>query len=787
MYGNFAIRVFLTSVFAVFLSLSPLTAQTTGSETATDTAADAAADALPPETQALLDVLRNPEARDALIARLEASGAEAEAGSSAGEAVIDTVDSALPEAQSDAVSFGRRVAQFTQGLATTVTEKAADTWSQLGRSETIVSSLSGREIDVLLQALWQLAAIIVGTIAVYMILRRIAKPIYHRMGVRAEDATLVRTVLIYAGSALMDVLIVVVAWLAGYAIATLALGDFGQIGIRQALYLNAFLLVEMAKVGVRLLLSPATGKLRILPLGDDPAKFISRRLSAIISVLGYGQLLVIPIINQNVSYAAGRSISAILALAVLVYLVTLVLRKRRPVAEWLLGEDEEKSRRGSIRTLARSWHLFALAYLLVMFFIVMTQPGPQVFTALFNSLKVAVVVILGIVASNAMTRGAKSGFDLPQTINERLPLLERRLNQFVRRALFALRILIGLVVVLATVDLLGLVDVSGWLETDFGLNVSTTAFSVALILLASFAIWLALSSWVDYRLNPDFGSAPSSRETTLLSLLRNAATIALIIITLMFVLAEIGLNIGPLLASAGVLGLAIGFGAQKMVQDIITGVFIQFENAMNVGDVVSLGGTTGTVEKLTIRSVSLRDLQGAFHIIPFSSVDMVTNYMRDFAYFVCDMGVGYRENVAEVKDAMFDAFEELKNDPAQSGNIIADMEWFGLNSFGDSAIVLRSRIKTKPGTQWGVGRAYNAICKRIFDERDIEIPFPYRTFVMGESKEGNTQPFRITKGKPSAADESTENGDVVEGRAEEPHALEKTDRDQHARGSGRDD
>ena len=228
----------------------------------------------------------------------------------------------------------------------------------------------------------------------------------------------------------------------------------------------------------------------------------------------------------------------------------------------------------------------------------------------------------------------------------------------------------------------------------------------------------------------------------------------------MFVLSEVGLDIAPLLASAGVLGLAIGFGAQKMVQDIITGIFIQFENAMNVGDVVTVGGTTGTVERLTIRSVSLRDVAGVFHIIPFSSVDMVSNYMRDFGYFVCDMGVAYRENVTEVKQAMLDAFDRLRDDPEQAEFILGDMEWFGVNSFGDSSVNLRARIKCVPGKQWGVGRAYNEVVKDVFDDRDIEIPFPYRTLVFGEAKDGSTQTIKVggnsAPALPPATDTATD-------------------------------
>lgn len=226
--------------------------------------------------------------------------------------------------------------------------------------------------------------------------------------------------------------------------------------------------------------------------------------------------------------------------------------------------------------------------------------------------------------------------------------------------------------------------------------------------------------------------------------MRNAATIALAILTLMFVLSEIGLDIGPLLASAGVLGLAIGFGAQKMVQDIITGIFIQFENVINVGDVITVGGTTGTVEKLSVRSVSLRDVQGAFHMIPFSTVDMVSNYMRGFAYTVTDMGIAYRENVEEAKDAMFEAFERMTaNEPEVAENIMGELEWFGVQSLGDSAVVVRTRIKTEPGKQWGIGRSFNGYLKAVFDERGIEIPFPQQTIWLGENKDGSTQPFKI--------------------------------------------
>ena len=452
-----------------------------------------------------------------------------------------------------------------------------------------------------------------------------------------------------------------------------------------------------------------------------------------------------PILNSNVSFAAGRAASALIAMAVLMLAIGLVLRNRRTVSDWLLGAQTEDGARpkGALAYLARHWHWPALAYLLAMFLVVLIRPGNAVFQAFLASGQVLVVGLLGFSVATFLSRVMARGVMLPPSMSARVPLLQGRVNAFLPKVLFALRAVIFAGVVLLAFNAIGVIDLRSWMVSQFGLRLTGMILSVSLVLLVAFCLWLALTSWVDYRLNPEFGKVATAREETLLTLLRNAATIALVVITLMFVLAEIGLDIAPLLASAGVLGLAIGFGAQKMVQDIITGIFIQFENAMNVGDVVTVGGVTGTVERLTIRSVSLRDVQGVYHIIPFSSVDMVSNYVRDYGYFVCDMGVAYRENVAEVKQAMLDAFDELRGDPDQASGILDDLEWFGVNSFGDSAVVLRARIKCVPGRQWGIGRAYNGVLKEVFDARNIEIPFPHQTIYFGESKEGRTQSLRV--------------------------------------------
>ncbi|MBV2262015.1 MAG: mechanosensitive ion channel, partial [Thauera sp.] len=220
--------------------------------------------------------------------------------------------------------------------------------------------------------------------------------------------------------------------------------------------------------------------------------------------------------------------------------------------------------------------------------------------------------------------------------------------------------------------------------------------------------------------------------------------IALVVVTTMVVLAEVGINIAPLLAGAGVLGLAIGFGAQKLVQDVITGVFIQLERAIDVGDLVTAGGITGTVERMTIRSLGLRDMHGTYHLLPFSSVDTVSNYNRDFAFHVGEYGIGYREDSDEAIVHLRAAFDELLADEAQRAQILDPvLEVHGVTALADNSVNLRIRIKTLPGGQFGVGRAYNRLVKRHFDAAGIEIPYPQMTLHFGEDKQGKASPARV--------------------------------------------
>jgi moderate conductance mechanosensitive channel len=233
------------------------------------------------------------------------------------------------------------------------------------------------------------------------------------------------------------------------------------------------------------------------------------------------------------------------------------------------------------------------------------------------------------------------------------------------------------------------------------------------------------------------------RAQTLCLILQYVLVIAIVVVGTMIILKEIGVDIGPILAAAGIVGLAVGFGAQSLVKDVISGFFILLEDQIRVGDVVSIADKGGLVEKVNLRTTVLRDLAGNVHYIPNGNITVVTNMTKDFSRYVFDIGIAYKEDVDEVIGIIKEIDEELRKDPDFRNDILEPIEIMGLDQFGNSAIVIKARTTTLPIKQWRVGREFNRRLKKRFDEKNIEIPFPHVTLYMGKDKQGNTPPFTI--------------------------------------------
>ncbi|MCX7966204.1 MAG: mechanosensitive ion channel family protein, partial [Syntrophorhabdaceae bacterium] len=211
----------------------------------------------------------------------------------------------------------------------------------------------------------------------------------------------------------------------------------------------------------------------------------------------------------------------------------------------------------------------------------------------------------------------------------------------------------------------------------------------------------------------------------------------------MMILKELGINIGPVLAAAGIVGLAVGFGAQSLVKDVIGGFFIILEDQIRVGDVVEIGGKSGLVEKIGLKTTVLRDLSGNVHFVPNGEIKVVTNMTKEYSRYVIDIGIAYKEDVDRVMEVIKEIDEELRNDPEFKDDIIAPIEILGLDQFASSSIIIKARTTTLPIKQWRVGREFNRRIKKRFDELGIEIPFPHLTIFMGTDREGNQPPIKI--------------------------------------------
>ncbi|KGE76746.1 mechanosensitive channel protein [Halomonas salina] len=688
----------------------------------------------------LASLLENPETRQQLIDQLRA------------EAQIPT-DAATEAAQEVASepSLPRQLADATSHVVD-------ELGGQLGTVFDTLTGLfggglvddGGFDMSAFTSAALNLGLVILATFVLFVAIRRLVRPFFTRLSQYSLNGQglqpLLRLVVCVAVAALIDALVVSLAYVGGNLVATFAVGASGELSTRASLFLNAFLVIELLKAAVRMLFASHYEGLRLLPIGADSARYWNRWIARLIGLAGYGLMVVVPLVNAYLSPALGSAVGTLIMLGAYVYAVAVVMRNRQNLRQALnhkAGQTTMTASRVSLQLFARTWHLFALAYFTVVLVLTLTRPETALPFVLLATLKTLVIVLAGMLISSFLTQTIGRRIRLNDELRRKLPLLESRLNSYVPTALRVARALILIVVVMLVLNAWGAFDLAAWYASETGRGLVGKLVSVILILIVAAAAWLGLASLIEHKLNPETGGVPSARTQTLLALFRNALAIALVTLTAMIVLSEIGINIGPLIAGAGVLGLAIGFGAQKLVQDIITGVFIQIENAMNTGDVITVGGITGVAEKLSIRSVGIRDLSGTYHVVPFSSVDTVSNYMRDFAYHVGEYGIAYRENIDEAIQALRDAFDDLSNDEDVKPCLLEPLEVAGVIALADSSVNIRVRLMTTPGDQWAVGRAYNRLVKLHFDAAGIEIPFPHTTLYFGENKDGSAPPANL--------------------------------------------
>jgi moderate conductance mechanosensitive channel len=238
----------------------------------------------------------------------------------------------------------------------------------------------------------------------------------------------------------------------------------------------------------------------------------------------------------------------------------------------------------------------------------------------------------------------------------------------------------------------------------------------------------------------------AKRARTLGAVISKGATVVVGGIATLMVLREFRVDIAPVLTGAGIVGLAVGFGAQTLVRDVISGFFLILEDQVRVGDVAAINGVGGLVEELNLRTIVLRDGEGTVHVFPNGAITTLANRSKDFSYYVVDLGISYREDPDRVMQVLRELGAELQADPKYGAFILEPIEILGVDAFADWSVTLKFRIKTVAQKQWEVGRELRKRIKKRFDERGIEIPFPERIVTVREEDKGDDRPGRQAAG-----------------------------------------
>jgi len=428
-----------------------------------------------------------------------------------------------------------------------------------------------------------------------------------------------------------------------------------------------------------------------------------------------------------------------LGLVLVLLAVVVVLQSREAVASWIGAEaratDGGAPRASRLLDLIRGyaaglWHVLAIGYLVMGYAVwALAVDGGGAFL-LRGTLATVAAVVAARLASGWQHRGLAKLFRISADLAARMPTLEARANRYLPVLRLAFDVAIAVVALSAVLEAWGLRGFA-WLTTDIGRLFVGKLASIAVMVAMAALVWELASALIERRLrrlDMDENSGPhGQRLRTFLPLLRNATFVVVAGVAVLSILSELGVNVAPLLAGAGVVGIAIGFGAQTLVKDVITGLFILFEDTVNVGDVVDLdGGHSGTVESLSIRSIRLRDVTGAQHTVPFSQVGTIKNMTKDFGFYVFDLSVAYETELQRVVAVLRAVDVAARSEAEIAADVLEPIEVLGLDRFGDFALVVRARVKTRPGRQWRIGRIYNARIKAAFDAAGIEIPYPHR-------------------------------------------------------------
>ena len=498
-------------------------------------------------------------------------------------------------------------------------------------------------------------------------------------------------------------------------------------------------------------LAPEQTDIRILPLSDVNANYAWVWLNRFaqytaLYFLIVNSLSILNLVPDTLNFVRGVLL-LVFPLMLTVFIPQVSREMRLKLESDTIAAAESKDAPGRIRGIVvRYWSALAIAYawVLFIFLIVHFQMG---FRYLFVASSWTALTAFGLtVALRIQVWLFNKFFTVNEKIKARFPGLEDKTNRYI----LILGKFVRTLVILAALGIIAQIwgiPVADFIASKTGSLMILRAIAILVttgIVLAIIESNRFISAYLLKTKKKTGKKAEATQKMkTLIPVIRTAVNIAAGFIGGIIVLGQLGVNTTPILAGAGIVGLAVGFGSQTLVKDLINGLFILFEESIRVGDYVDVGKDGGMVEAIGLRTVKLRDVSANVHIVPNSTINSVVNYSKEFSRAVIDIGVAYKEDADEVIAILMEVGEGMREDPEYGKNIVEPFEVLGLQKFDDSAIIIRCRFTTKPLKQWGLKREFNRRVKRVLDEHGIEIPFPHRTIYMGEPKAGPVPPLYV--------------------------------------------
>ncbi|CAE7405907.1 ybiO [Symbiodinium microadriaticum] len=715
------------------------------------------------DIQLLIDVLQDDHSRAALIEQLKTADQSPE-GAGADEAEANA------EGDGEAPWLNGKMEEIEDGLGRMAVE-IVELARHLANPEPALNWLTAQVDSEEARAFWidlflQLGLVLAAGLLARFVVRWVLTPARTKLETADHDSMMIRVPFLLMRTVLDLMPIAAFAATAYWVLHMVGSFGVGKVGgpvdpraaglgnVAETIILSIVIARSILAAG-RFAVTPLAPNLRLLPMDDAHAAYVYVWLSRFTNFGVYGLALVMVLPGLGFPPEAAGGVRSLVGFVMLTLFVVLVLQIRQDVEDALkaIAQNRQTMTRVLLERVGDVWHILSIAYAVFVFVIwALRIEGGFPFLlqgtlGTLAALSISQLVILA--AGSALERAFRVSSDLTQ----RYPGLDQRAGLYLPVARVAISVLVLAVAAIAIIESWN-GDVLAALASESGQQVMTRVLVIILVLVISLMVWEVSAALITRRLEAkdDNGNVVirSQRTRTLLPLARSVLTITIGLIAILTILSELGINIAPLLAGAGVVGLAIGFGAQSLVKDVITGMFILVEDAIQVGDVVSVGSHTGTVESLSVRSVRLRDLNGSVHSVPFGAIESVKNLTKDWSFYLLDVGVAYREDTDRVVALMREVDEDLRSDPAFSSDILEPLDVLGVNEFADSAVIIRARIKTRPLQQWRIGREYNRRMKYKFDEHQVEIPFPHQTIYFGEDHDGNAPaaPVRFVQEKP---------------------------------------